>query len=80
MDLAIDVLARLIGWLMARALVNFVSCKPRLTWLLFGIPGGLAAAAIYATTGTLTGTTIFLIALVTVPAALALRWATRRLW
>ncbi|NUB04775.1 hypothetical protein FW320_01015 [Azospirillum sp. Vi22] len=76
MDWVIHVLVRLIGW----ALVGFITCKPRLTWLLLGIPGGLAAAAIYATTGTLTGTTLFLIALATVPAALALRWATRRLW
>lgn len=76
MDWVIHVLVRLIAW----ALVGFITCKPRLTWLLFGIPGGLAAAAIYTTTGTLTGTTLFLIALATVPGALALRWAARRLW
>jgi len=44
------------------------------------VPGGIAAAVVYAATGTLTGTTLALVALASAPAALALRWAARRLW
>ncbi|QCO15751.1 hypothetical protein D3869_11205 [Azospirillum brasilense] len=76
-----DALVEIAAQLLAKATVDFVVWKPRLAWLLLAlVPGGLAAAAVYAATGTLTGTTLFLIALAAAPAALALRWAARRLW
>lgn len=81
MDMIIDALVEGVAWLMAKATVDFVVWKPRLAWLFLAlVPGGIAAAAVYATTGRLSGTALALIALAAAPAALALRWAARRLW
>lgn len=67
--------------LLAKATVDVVVWKPRLAWLFLAlVPGGIAAAVVYAATGTLTGTTLALVALASAPAALARRWAARRLW
>ncbi|MBK4718270.1 hypothetical protein JJL56_05245 [Azospirillum sp. YIM DDC1] len=76
-----DALVEGIARLLAKATVDFVAWKPRLTWLLLAlVPSGIAAAVVYAATGTLTGSALALIALASAPAALALRWASRRLW
>ncbi|TWA78565.1 hypothetical protein FBZ83_11264 [Azospirillum brasilense] len=81
MDMIIDALLEGVAWLMAKGTVDFAVWKPRLAWLLLALlPGGIAAAAVYAATGTLTVTTLAPIALAAAPAALALRWAARRLW
>ncbi|ALJ34722.1 hypothetical protein D9623_05455 [Azospirillum brasilense] len=70
-----DALVEIVTQPLAKATVDFVAWKPRLAWLFLAlVPGGIAA------TGTLTGTALALIALASAPAALALRWAARRLW
>ncbi len=76
-----DALVEIAAQLLAKATVDFVVWKPRLAWLLLAlVPSGIAAAVVYAATGTLTGSALALIALASAPAALALRWASRRLW
>lgn len=76
-----DALVEIAAQLLAKATVDFVVWKPRLAWLLLTlVPGSIAAAAVYAATGRLSGSTLALIALAAVPAALARRWAARRLW
>ena len=80
-DLFIGALPKLTAALLAWALISFVVWKPRLTWLLLALlPGGIATVAVYATTGTVSGTALALIVLTIAPVALALRWAARRLW
>ncbi|WP_353858807.1 hypothetical protein [Azospirillum formosense] len=80
-DLVTVALPKLTAALLAWAPVGFIVWKPRLTWpLLAFLPGGIAAIAVYASTGTVSRTALVLIVLTIAPAAPALRWAARRLW
>lgn len=80
-DLVGELIIRLVGWLLARGMVELIARKPRLSWLLLGVlPGCLATLAVYLTKGELSWTVILVIVLAAAPVALALRWAARCLW